>query len=228
MVLVGDGTQPSGNAAVRMLRRSAGVSARLLCNFKGERTALVKTLVFRRLRRITPFIAVDRDGARFFVSTKDNLGLNLFCYQPLDEQYFAATLRLRAKYANATPLGTLLDIGANIGTTTVPALLRHGFTRALAIEPAPENLFLLRQNVYANELSDRVTIVAAAASDENGYVEMEMSPHNAAGNRVRVGTARPGDLGEDQWTTTRVAARTVDSIMDEHGVTAEEVGLVWI
>src|SRR5207248_5481519 len=71
-------------------------------------------------------------------------------------------------------------------------------------------------------------IVVAAASDENGYVEMEMSPHNAADNRVRVGTARPGDLGEDQWTTTRVAARTVDSIMDEHGVTAEEVGLVWI
>ncbi len=59
----------------------------------------------------------------------------------------------------------LIDIGANIGTTTVEILHRLPGTKALALEPEPRNFALLQHNVIANDLSERVTALRLAASD---------------------------------------------------------------
>lgn len=67
------------------------------------------------------------------------------------------------------PGDTALDIGANIGVFTLLLARWVGPSGAVhAFEPAPESLNALRYHAGLNELSDRVTIVAEAVSDQVG------------------------------------------------------------
>ena len=50
---------------------------------------------------------------------------------------------------------------------------------ATALEPAEANCRLLRANVAANDLDDRVTIVQLALSDQPGTHKLEIGPDNA-------------------------------------------------
>jgi FkbM family methyltransferase len=56
--------------------------------------------------------------------------------------------------------GTLLDVGGNIGCVS-RWWLRSGGERAVAVEPEPENLVLLRKNL--NEFGDRAVVIPSAA-----------------------------------------------------------------
>jgi FkbM family methyltransferase len=67
---------------------------------------------------------------------------------------------------------TLIDVGANVGTTIIPALLTFPFTRAVALEPEPENFITLRLNLVLNGLDDRATAFQVAASDQVGELDL--------------------------------------------------------
>lgn len=71
------------------------------------------------------------------------------------------------------PGALVLDIGAHIGTFTIPTA-RSGY-RVLAIEASPYNVALLRHNVASNGLDERVRIVHAAIGDQAGTVEFVMA-----------------------------------------------------
>ena len=62
-----------------------------------------------------------------------------------------------------TLTGTALDVGAHIGGVTIALLVDNPDLRVVSIEAVPPNVDLLRQNVEALGLSERVTIVNAAA-----------------------------------------------------------------
>jgi FkbM family methyltransferase len=76
----------------------------------------------------------------------------------------AGNMRLhRLMDAMIDPGATVVDVGANIGYNTVYAARRVGPAgRVVAVEPATDNLRVLRENVAANAL-DNVVVHAAAA-----------------------------------------------------------------
>ncbi|MEO7505205.1 MAG: FkbM family methyltransferase [Sphingomicrobium sp.] len=106
----------------------------------------------------------------------------------------------------------LIDVGANIGTVCIPAVNRGLFRSAVAIEPVPGNVALLRANVALNGLSDKIAIhqVACGASD-GATVEMELSPTNHGDHRIRT-TDAAGKYGEDQWPTMAVPLMSLDTL----------------
>jgi FkbM family methyltransferase len=59
--------------------------------------------------------------------------------------------------------GVAIDIGAHIGTVTVPLLIDNPGLIAVAIEPVPENLEILRRNIRLNGLRERTTVLPVAA-----------------------------------------------------------------
>ncbi|MGA2758436.1 MAG: FkbM family methyltransferase, partial [Solirubrobacteraceae bacterium] len=59
----------------------------------------------------------------------------------------------------------VLEIGANIGTTTVPLITLIGAVHVTAIEPVPGNCELLSRTIALNGLNDRVTVHGVALSD---------------------------------------------------------------
>ena len=76
----------------------------------------------------------------------------------------AGNVRMRAIIdAVAKPGATVVDVGANIGVIAAYAAMRVGRSaRVVAIEPAEDNLVVLRENVRANGL-DQVCVIPMAA-----------------------------------------------------------------
>lgn len=64
--------------------------------------------------------------------------------------------------------GVLLDIGACMGSVTVPLLVDNPEARMVAVEPLPENVALLIANLELNNVLSRTTVVEGAASRSGG------------------------------------------------------------
>lgn len=79
------------------------------------------------------------------------------------------------------PGDVVLDCGANIGLFAAKALSR-GAARVIAIEPAPNNLVVLRKNLAKEIESGRVTIYPKGVWDKEDVLPMYLDPDNAAAN----------------------------------------------
>jgi FkbM family methyltransferase len=112
------------------------------------------------------------------------------------------TLGILNGFFDAKPGGRYLDIGANIGLTTVPIASRG--VETLAFEPEPNNYRYLCQNVARNGVQDRVRVMNVALNNRAGVVSFELSPSNHGDNRIRTQDTGPSLLGESQWQVIEV------------------------
>src|SRR4029077_20997598 len=87
--------------------------------------------------------------------------------------------------------GPIVDVGANIGTTVVTALVVHGFERGVAIEPDPENRKVLRASLALSGVADQVAVIGAAASSGPG--EAAFTRQRWGGGKHRIGSGRLRD-----------------------------------
>ncbi|MDI3489245.1 MAG: hypothetical protein PWP11_522 [Thauera sp.] len=102
---------------------------------------------------------------QFIVSTADKvIGRELFLYGEFDFAKLQVAVSILTREGLPAP-SHLIDVGANIGTITIPALKRGLMQTATAIEPHPDNLRLLRANLALNGLENRVAVLAQAVSD---------------------------------------------------------------
>jgi FkbM family methyltransferase len=122
---------------------------------------------------------------RFVIPTDDeNLGRMFFLKGGRSELSTVRRAEAHLRKFGAWRGSTLVDVGANIGTTTVCGLVAGTFGSAVAIEPAPKNLRLLKANLALNDLLDRVTVVAAAAGDAEGEAFLQLSDHNVGAHQI--------------------------------------------
>lgn len=77
------------------------------------------------------------------------------------------------------PSGTLLDLGANIGLTSVWLAKRYPFTRVIAVEPDPNNANLARRNLQLNGINAEV--LEAAIGPREGVARFEMNQSSNLG-----------------------------------------------
>lgn len=102
--------------------------------------------------------------------------------------------------------GTYIDVGANIGLTTIPVARNVG-VRCIAFEPEPTNLHYLRQNIAENVPNNDVELHAVAVFDRHDTLKLAISEAN---------------LGDHRLTTAGIAGRRVvdvpavplDSVID--------------
>jgi FkbM family methyltransferase len=176
------------------------------------------------LEASTPTIAVTYEDTTFLVDTADRgVGLSLFVKGSRPE--FGVLTQALAVLADLHPKteserGTFLDIGANIGTSVVPALRTHGFARAVACEPAPANYRLLKANLALNDVADRARALPVAVTDHVGLVELSMHDTNSGGHR----------LGGDPDNPNRITvdAVTLDLLVERGFFEPEQVTLIWM
>jgi FkbM family methyltransferase len=117
--------------------------------------------------------------------------------------------------------GTFVDVGANLGLTTVPAARLAG-VRVEAFEPDPICYRHLAANVAANVADADVVLHNLAAYDRDAVVAFEQSTINHGDNRVRV-TDAPGALGEEARVVLNVRTARVDDIVRLQGPVAVKV-----
>jgi FkbM family methyltransferase len=150
---------------------------------------------------------------RYLVYPNDKvIGAAILRKGAYDPEKIAVSLDLLR--AEGITITQLLDIGANIGTTTIEVLRQLPDVTGVAFEPEPANFQLLRMNLIANGLDDRVKVHRVALSNEPGALTFELSGENNFGDhRVRMTNGnRGGEFGEEGWTTISVPAQRLDDV----------------
>jgi len=118
--------------------------------------------------------------------------------------------------------GLYLDVGANIGLTTIP-VARNPKVTCLALEPNPSVHRFLAANVRRNCPHGNVTTRQVAAFSRRDVLELEVAPDNQGDNRLRL-SDRAGLHGEERWRSVKVEALPLDELApDVAGPTAVKI-----
>jgi FkbM family methyltransferase len=116
--------------------------------------------------------------------------------------------------------GAMLDLGANIGRTSVPRVLLGDVQVVYAAEPEPTNYECLVRNVVEHGLRGYVLPDRAAIGAARGEVQLRRSRH-IGGHRVLAAAVDRGDV-----ETVSVPLWPVDEWMARMGVSPDEVSFV--
>jgi FkbM family methyltransferase len=110
----------------------------------------------------------------------------------------------------------MIDIGANVGTTSIPRVLLGDFSCVYAIEPDPRNYACLVRNVVANGVRGLVLPDRVAIGDVDGEVvlrSMKSGTHHLV--------TRAADVREDERVS--VPSVTLDRWIDRMQIDLSEV-----
>lgn len=116
--------------------------------------------------------------------------------------------------------GTFIDVGANIGLTTIPLKLNRSNVSIIAVEADPDNFVFLKNNLERNSVHD-VTLFNVAACAQDGELAFERSPNNAGDHRLRFSEInRSADYyGESNRSVISVKTKRLDSIIQSELLT---------
>ena len=204
-----------------------------LADAHGGTTGPLRGRVFDLLGRFAPVVVVEGEsGMRFAVRTDDReIGRHTFVHGAYDLDTMTCAMQLlEAELGRGhAPLAgrTVLDVGANIGTSIVPLLALYGADRGVAVEPAPENVEMLRLNLALNGLTERVWVLPVALSDHDGELELALSAENFGDHRIRGPGIAPADETSSRPTIT-VPVRRLDSLIEKGELDASSIGLIWL
>lgn len=179
---------------------------------------------FKLAGRLTPYVAVEANGALYFVNTSDtHIGLDLFAKRRRKEmRTLGRALDAHDSLIRDHGRRIFLDVGANIGTTAVDAVVAHGFESAFAFEPEPENFRTLRLNVLVNGLEDRVRTVQAGLSDRDGTAQLDTSTPGSGQHWV----VEPGAPSGQALVT--VTLTTLDTLVAQGDLDPGAVSFLWM
>ena len=173
------------------------------------RSQLVRKLVFDAAPRNRLLIAPWPEGS-FVVRAGDKvLGRPLYSSGALEiDKLWRALAYLRNFEGDL-----FIDIGANTGFVSIPAVKSGRFQRAIAVEPEPFNFRLLCANIHLNGLGPQIVAHnVALGAREQVDVSFELSETNFGDHRIRL-SADPGLFGEDRRETIRVKMMQLDLLI---------------
>lgn len=173
-------------------------------------------------------ITFERNGIRWTTYARDfSVGMHLFYHAGFDRTIVELVLAWLKANRGRTEGDTIVEVGANLGSTTIPLALNSTW-RIISIEPVPHNLTLLRQNLAQNGFAHRVEIVERAISETEGNVEMIVPLHALGGSEILGGAQdRPEPIFRYPTETIHVQTIRLDTLLREVKVAPEQVGLVW-
>ena len=174
-------------------------------------------------------VTFRRRGISWTVPAWDEqIGLAIYTQGGYDERRRNALLdMMRMSGRLAAGRDTVLDIGANIGSHTVPFALEAD-CRVLAIEPVPELFELLERNVHRNGLQGAVRCHRAAISRTGGVGEMIVPATNGGGGELACPGRQPTFVATDRTRcTVEVRLEPLEEVLRQHRVDPREVAFAW-
>lgn len=196
------------------------------------RNRRARDLFFLIAEDFTPSLTANVGKYRYQVSTSDRtVGREVFLTGGFDAGCIEHIFRfIRQLGWNDFRGKIFLDIGANIGTTSIPVVADYGFAGGIAIEPEPTNFELLRDSVVANRMENRIRCVNVALSDSVGRAEMELCPVNRGDHRLRPSNGAAGDgiYHENNREVVTVGTSTFDALVVDGTIPLELLGVAWI
>lgn len=211
---------------------------------------------FEQARGHTQYLGVETDGGRFMVAAADRgVGRSLFVkrgrpeFRVLRRAVSVVKILIGPEAIAGRPF---VDVGANIGTTTIPALVSHSFGSAVACEPDEESYRLLRANLALNGLETHVRALPVAASNRIGRSSFVLTEDRSGESWVatdpeKIAAAeatRAARIAEDPTVVTEPQPRapdevsalevvevelvTLDHLADDGVIDRDRLGMLWI
>lgn len=198
-------------------------------NHRGLRSFFLRLEVFDLVGRFSPAVAVDLGDVWYYVATTDSqLGRVVFGQGHYEQEVMACAFQILEATSGRVPFladRVFVDIGANVGTSTIPAIKVFGAARAVVFEPELRNYKLLRCNLIANDLDDRVQTFRLALSDRASLGVLELAEASWGDHRIR---RRPdvadGRYAESQRPTVEVELARLDDL----DLDLDALGVVWM
>ena len=175
------------------------------------------------------YVVCDVRGVLFLVNRKSEIMVHALShgsnYQEKDIELFFSLSR---KYYRSIGGGQqyFLDIGANIGTTSIWVKKRlEPRLNIIAFEPVKENCRMFRCSCILNKLEDdEVRLIPMALSNKNSKAQiMVMSENNIGDNRVVVDGNQEDGIIRESIETVRL-----DDWIQEHHIVPNEIKYIWM
>jgi len=171
-----------------------------------------------------------------YLASHEFVGKSLYCYREFELDMMANSLSFLRSIEQCPPKGqgTVVDIGANNGVSSIGMLYTGEFEKAIAIEPEPRNFSLLQTNVSQNGMDDRIVTLPFAASDQKGEIQFELSHDNFGDHRVRTSSddvvvASDELYRESKRRVISVPTDQLDNLLDYLPESfTQDIALVWI
>jgi FkbM family methyltransferase len=189
----------------------------------GERRA--RAAFWEEARSMARYVSVEPRGLVFLLPTEIDAKLFVDGGKRSDLVVLERACAVLRDSGRLVGGETFVDTGAHVGTTTIPAVVHHGFGRAVAIEPDPDNLRLLRANVALNGLDERVIVIAAALSDKR----QQQQPFVQGSRKGGVYRWMKGRLSDEPSSNAVVSVETItlDALAEAGSADAATAGVLW-
>lgn len=213
--------------AVRQIRRDleesfiGGLCSVLARSSRFRRSALRH--LFQNHMAPTSLAFVTFPDHALFVDPRDQMiAYQLVSGRAWQREEFERAMRITREADAFRPGGWFVDVGANIGTQSIYAMLSGQFRGVIAIEPDPHNASLLRRNLAHNGFAESARVIELAASNHSGTEKFYRDNQNFGAH------ALAPLLPDRAYTSIDVKTAPLDTILAELGVTPDNVGLVMI
>lgn len=133
---------------------------------------------------------------------------------------------LSAKYYKQQETGIFLDLGANIGTTSVYVAKKYPNLQVLAFEPESENYKLLCINKIINDCNNLVT-ENKGLSNEIKSETMVVCDSNRGANYVLSSQEGVTEIVEGT-DIKKIDVITLDSYFADHNINVQNISYIWI
>jgi FkbM family methyltransferase len=197
---------------------------------KGLADVLTRRLSERDIRRLScslfakePMqLTCERDGLTWTVDTGDEIGRSVY----IDGRYGGEEIDAVIAWLGEGHRSTVVDVGANVGTTTIP-FAKAGYN-VVAIEPVPTTFAMLSRNVEDNGFGSQVCCVNRAISATSGRVDMWVTKGSGL-SELAVSAQEPGfsQFGAQMKQRITVDSGPLGDLLRSEGVETDDIALVW-
>jgi len=121
-----------------------------------------------------------------------------------------------------------LDLGANIGSTSIYALKGNYFQSAISIEASGLNYQFLTFNTQINQLTERLQALNYGLANFTGTGELVCNPDNCGDFRIQPVNVTDNLFNEDNYRRELAEFITLDELKNRGILNPRKIGFVWI
>ena len=156
-------------------------------------------------------------NSNLLVNARDHIGFRTYISgQPFEMAVYNLANKLK-------PSGRtiVLDIGANIGTASIPVCSNNNF-ELIAVEPSKENSALLLKNIFINKIKAKIFCLALIDKVTENYVKLFINNGNTGANSLS-SLWNPSVNSNNNRLAEFVPCKTFDEIFFENNIDIKKI-----
>jgi len=123
----------------------------------------------------------NNKNIKYLLESRDWISLKLFVDKSFDYSILTKAIKI---LGNKHSKLTLINIGAHIGSTCIPAIKENKFKNSIVFEPTKKTFRLLKANIFLNEVDERIQVHNLAISSKKTKLYLVTNKGNIGGNYI--------------------------------------------